>query len=302
MALFQIVTFDGGGVYGAISAALMTRLERARPGFVESVDLFSGTSTGGIIALLLAAGFSAAEVLEFYRSIGQSIFPFEVKRRIRGADGLLHSRYSNVPLKRALSSKFGSLRICDLTKKVLIPAFKLDSSDGNSRAWKTAFFSNMGSNPSTDLVVDVALRTSAAPVMFPSHQGFVDGGLTVNNPSMCALSECVAQGMTMTDIRLLSVGTGIAEDFIKGDVDWGAARWIVPLLRIMLLAGMDVQDFHCQQMLGPRQYHRVNTVAPGSVQMDDASKIPRLIDIADAADITPALQWISEFSPIAKAG
>ena len=47
MATYRILALDGGGIKGALTAALLERLEAARPGFLARVDLFAGTSTGG---------------------------------------------------------------------------------------------------------------------------------------------------------------------------------------------------------------------------------------------------------------
>ena len=47
---------DGGGIRGLITAILLERLEQARPGFLSMIDLFAGTSTGGLLALGLASG------------------------------------------------------------------------------------------------------------------------------------------------------------------------------------------------------------------------------------------------------
>ena len=52
--LFQIMTFDGGGIRGALVAALVQRLEKEFHELLSNVDLFAGTSTGSAIALTLA--------------------------------------------------------------------------------------------------------------------------------------------------------------------------------------------------------------------------------------------------------
>ena len=56
MAKYRILCLDGGGLRGLITARLLARLN-AHPqvaGWLSTVDLFAGTSTGGILALGLA--------------------------------------------------------------------------------------------------------------------------------------------------------------------------------------------------------------------------------------------------------
>lgn len=78
---FRILSIDGGGIRGIIPARLLCELEaRASRDKGEKVrlcdyfDLICGTSTGGIIAIGLALGMSANEVLELYDANAQTIF------------------------------------------------------------------------------------------------------------------------------------------------------------------------------------------------------------------------------------
>ena len=60
------MTFDGGGVRGSLMATLVKRLTQHYPQLLEQVDLFAGTSTGSVVALTLASGFSADTLVDFY--------------------------------------------------------------------------------------------------------------------------------------------------------------------------------------------------------------------------------------------
>jgi patatin-like phospholipase/acyl hydrolase len=62
MPTYRILSLDGGGLRGLITARLLQRLD-AMPGiagWLGRADLLVGTSTGGILALGLAAGAVAA--------------------------------------------------------------------------------------------------------------------------------------------------------------------------------------------------------------------------------------------------
>ena len=47
---FLILSCDGGGIRGLITAMIIQELDKQIP-FLNQIDLFAGTSTGGIIAL-----------------------------------------------------------------------------------------------------------------------------------------------------------------------------------------------------------------------------------------------------------
>ncbi len=44
-------------------------------------------------------------------------------------------------------------------------------------------------NDRKELAYKVGLYTAAAPTYFPAVDGYVDGGVYANNPSMCALAQ-----------------------------------------------------------------------------------------------------------------
>src|SRR4051812_25844276 len=72
---YRILALDGGGLRGIFTAAVLCEAEDAYGrAFLERFDLLTGTSTGGIIALGLASGRTAREMLDFYRVAGPRIF------------------------------------------------------------------------------------------------------------------------------------------------------------------------------------------------------------------------------------
>ena len=72
--MYRIISFDGGGIRGLVTLALLKRLETQIPNLIKGADLLAGTSTGGIIALGLAAGKSVDEMIALYRDNGAKIF------------------------------------------------------------------------------------------------------------------------------------------------------------------------------------------------------------------------------------
>jgi len=192
---YRILAFDGGGVRGVYTAVLLQRLSTEVPGFINSVDLLAGTSTGGIIALGLASGRTPIELVSLYRDNAAKIFDSSWLHQLADLHGVSGAEYDNTNLAQILKELFGSLRLGQLSKKVLVPSFQLDNQEpqAGKRKWKPKFFHNYPGPDSdgSELVVDVALRTSAAPVYFPTYQVYVDGGVAANDPSMAALARSI---------------------------------------------------------------------------------------------------------------
>ena len=55
---YRILSCDGGGIRGVITAKLLQALD---PSVIKNIDLFAGTSTGSIIALGLASYLPLAQ-------------------------------------------------------------------------------------------------------------------------------------------------------------------------------------------------------------------------------------------------
>jgi patatin-like phospholipase/acyl hydrolase len=70
-----ILCLDGGGMRGILTLQLLKKLEETAgiPCF-ELFDMVSGTSTGGIIAGLIASGYTAAAIEEKYSTLIEEVF------------------------------------------------------------------------------------------------------------------------------------------------------------------------------------------------------------------------------------
>jgi patatin-like phospholipase/acyl hydrolase len=309
MPNFRILSCDGGGIRGILTAVLLNRLLGAYPALLQdrpgTISLFAGTSTGGILALGLAAGLTPAQIRDLYVVNGKLIFDSSWTRDVVELGGISGAKYDNVNLKQILLDTFGAQKLNDLHSRVLISSFSLDNqeADPSLRTWHPKFFHNF-SGPDSDgeiLAVDVAMATSAAPTYFPSYGVFVDGGVIANNPSMAAIAQALdgrnqaGERATLDEIKLLSVGTGVSLQYINGnDHDWGDAQWMRPILNVMMDGSVGVADFECKQLLGDR-YHRVEPVFPAgkSFPMDDVSKIVDLMDQANAFDLADTVAWLN---------
>lgn len=303
MASYRIVALDGGGIRGLLSLVVIQRLEQACPGWLASADLLAGTSTGGIIALGLAHGVPLDELRALYEQRGAQIFNDSWIDNALDLGNTVGAQYSNRELKRELRRIFGETRLGDLSRRVLIPAFDLDNghADPALRGWSPKFFHNIA-GPDSDgdrLAWQVALYTSAAPTYFPSVDGFIDGGVVTNNPSMAALAQAQDHRSLIPppspgEIALLSLGTGTSLMRIeRKTLDWGRAQWVSPLLSIMLDGVMGVADYQCRQMLGGR-YHRLAPVFPPEqvIGLDAVDRIADLVAFAEALDLRPTIEWL----------
>lgn len=210
---FKILSIDGGGIKGIYSAALLAKFEKlSNQKITDCFDLICGTSTGGLIAILLGAGFSAKEIVDFYRDNASKIFPEHnvVISHIKQLFGV--NKHDNVSLRETLAQLLGDKQMKDSVINLCIPS--IDCDNEKPVVFKTPHDPNFTRD--TELkMLDVALATSAAPTFLPKHKlielerNMVDGGLWANNPALVGVIE--AQSIffkqdSYENFALLSVG------------------------------------------------------------------------------------------------
>ncbi|MCT4507514.1 MAG: patatin-like phospholipase family protein [Tepidibacter sp.] len=294
---YRIMTFDGGGIRGVLSANILKRLEKENKQLIKNTDLFAGTSTGAFIALGLAYGLSVKEILNLY-SMTNCKYIFSPKY-----NEFFRPKYNNKHLKEVLMRVFPKkLKLKDLKKKVLIPSFQVITKDNGS--WRPKFYTNfeaMGTD--NEYVIDVALYSSSAPIYFPSYKKHIDGGVIANNPSLASI--CVAKDIDgankkLEDMRLLSIGTGFTPENIKVDTrKWGAIEWGLgqnppyPLLSILFDGNMEADNYYSSGLLMDN-FLRVNPELSKSIALDSCKQIPYLVNVADTYDIKFANDWIKD--------
>ena len=298
---YNILSLDGGGVRGVVEVILLNRLEQAHKNFLRDADLVVGTSTGGIIALSLAAEIPLDKIKEFYTEKAKTVFKDSLWDNIRDLGTLRGANYSTDGMRTLLREYFGDMKLRDLNKKVAIPAFDLDNGlkDPRRRRWKPKIFHNFeGFDSDGDLdVADVALYTSAAPVYFPTVDGYVDGSMIANNPALVGIIQAMdrrAAGQCLPDIHALSIGTGKSRRYIEGDVlNWGLAQWALHLLPIIFEGSIDMVTFECYQLLGGN-FYRLEPVFDKKFDLDDWKAIPELVRLSEEEDISVAVEWLKE--------
>ncbi len=271
-----VLSLDGGGIRGIISATILAGLEERLDGpLADHVDLVAGSSTGGILALGLvlpdASGrpkHTAEDIVGFYREQGPKIFHRPWHHVLTSLAGLAEERYPSQPIEAVLKRFFGDHRLSEVDPatmpELLIPSYDL-------RGRTPYFFKTVRAREDPDRrdhpFWEVARATSAAPTYFepvkvevpgqPQPRVLIDGGVVVNNPAMSALAEVLSHHPpgtrgSLDDVLVVSIGTGSGhEPYTFEEVrGWGLASWAKPLLESMFDGVSDATDYHLEHLLG----------------------------------------------------
>ena len=300
---FKILSLDGGGIRGVISARILMEVEKQirekkNQSLAEYFDLIAGTSTGSILAAGIALGYKASELLDIYRQEGERIFrrrsfpstklsqllPENTKKNLPKTQPyeLADSKYSNEGLIETLKGqeKFknpdGSyIKLKEVGQKnstgdkpkpiLLIPAYDVKyrnttyfcNDDPKSGRWYNDMF-----------VWEICVSSASAPTFFPIYKlewtderathserwelPHVDGGVTANNPSLCAIDKALSLDISLNDISLLSIGTGETGEPLKfkADGNLGLIEWATKISSVFMDGQVQLQSQICQQLMG----------------------------------------------------
>jgi len=249
-----LFTANGGGMLGLAAAVVLAELER-RTG-QKARDLahaWAGTSTGGLLAVSLAHGVPARDLVEFYQVDGPRIFQASLLRR--GLSYLSGATYSPDALEQSLRNILGDATLCGVQPyNLLAPAYCL------RRAGMVFFKSWRAAEPGRDYYLrDVCRATSAAPTYFAparirSLDGLatpccVDGGLGCNNPSAALLASARRKWPDARRFVIVNLSTGYGSGGYPCDAaqHWGAVRWAVPVVDTLLDAQAEVTTYTLEQ-------------------------------------------------------
>ena len=255
-----ILCLDGGGMRGILSIQLLKKLEEITglPAF-ELFDMVAGTSTGAIIAALVARGNTAAVIEHRYDSMVKEVF----------SPLFMGNRFFNPPkfTKKAFR-RFAAEIFRDMTLKdaafthntdLLITAKDMAAGE---ETFFTAFrlAEDQFSGTYSNVLLRAALEASmSAPTYFAPLERFVDGGTTTyNNPSSAAIIEALNYSgnpdYQYGKITVISLGTGISPQFIQpGEIKNPKGPDIVFWLNwLMTEMGQDASDMQTDLLRSPR--------------------------------------------------
>lgn len=286
-----ILSLSGGGYRGLFTAhvleQLFNRFGAGAPS--DRVDMFAGTSIGGIIATALARGCTPARAKKLLLERGQRIFPTTRFRTVKRTLG--KALYDPANLRAAINEAIPDAEHVKLSA-VKVPLLMPTVDWGSSKLHLLASGGMAESDALGLTLMDAMLATSAAPTYLPPHRAanhvFVDGGLVANAPDVLARQCARKLWGADADIRMISIGTASPQEGRDPMSMPGRGITLVqPLLEVVMTA-QEIQAVRSAQAdLGPENYVRLNFTIPAAQQHRVG------LDLANAAS-TQLLQSLGD--------
>jgi calcium-independent phospholipase A2 len=174
-----VLFLDGGGIRGLIQLEILIEMEcRLKRKITDLFDWIVGTSTGGIIALALTyTDMTLKDIQKLYLRMSPLVF-----------GSFLKAVQNSANIESILKDTFKNIKMSQVsTPKIMIAAVNI-----SKVPIQVEFFNNFNEDKIHLIDVPVwmvARATAAAPQVFTSFQGYVDGGVKANNPCEFAISE-----------------------------------------------------------------------------------------------------------------
>lgn len=209
--LLRVLSLDGGGAKGFYTLGVLKEIEAMiNCPLCEKFELVFGTSTGSIIAALIALGYSVDSILDLYRQHVPTIM------REKSAEGRTKA------LKKLAKEVFGDSKFEQvktgigvvsarwLTERPMIFKGSVSQAHGRTASFVPGFGVPIANAVQASCSAYPFFERTIVTTSLGEKIELVDGGYCANNPTLYAIADAVqALKHNREDIRLVSVGVGV---------------------------------------------------------------------------------------------
>ena len=234
---FRVLSLDGGGSWALIEVRTLINLFGANVTghqVLQSFDLVCANSGGSLVLAGLVEDLALSDIANYFldedkrRSIFSptKLIGDDILQAVLGI-GPKYSAIAKLPAIERLLPKTGDAPLAGCTEKVigpggspvhlLIVGFDYDRNRAAFFRSAPASAPDWGDGQPTDISLAGAVHASTnapvnyfdAPAILPgADDRYWDGGITgCNNPAMVGVVEAVVLGQSLSDLRVLSLGT-----------------------------------------------------------------------------------------------
>lgn len=207
----RILSLDGGGAKGFYTLGVLKEIEAmvGRP-LYQCFDLVFGTSTGAIIATLIALGYEIDQIHEIYKkhvpsvmacitrdgrtealaSLAKTVYGDKTFSDVKTGIGVVAAKWMS---ERPMIFK-GSVQQAHGSKGTFVPGFGVSIADAVQGSCSAFPF----------------FRRKVVVTAAGDKIDLIDGGYCANNPTLYAIADAVvALKKSRGDLRVVSIGVGV---------------------------------------------------------------------------------------------
>jgi patatin-like phospholipase/acyl hydrolase len=260
---YRILCLDGGGAKGFYTLGVLREIEGMLGcALHERFDLIYGTSTGSIIAALLALGKSVSEIHALYESHVPTVMRNRTRWGKSTALGKLADTVFGKEKFEAALTGIGVVATNWLLERPMIFKNQASRAHGSKGTFVPGFGCTISDAVQASCSAYPLFERKTVQTSVLGAVELVDGGYCANNPTLYAIADAVmALERYPTNLRVLSIGVGVYpkpnQTFlrkIKGD-------WIPKYT-----ANIDVELLQKTMEINTQSMEQLRSVLYGAIQ------------------------------------
>jgi len=258
-APLRVLALDGGGAKGFYTLGVLKEIE-AMVGcrLHQKFDLVFGTSTGAIIASLIALGYGVDSILELYRKhVPAVMLEKTAPARSQALKKLATEVFADATFKDVKTGT-GIVTAKWLTERPMIFKGSAEQAHGRLGTFVPGFGVSIADAVKASCSAYPFFERTVVKTSMGEDIELVDGGYCANNPTLYAIADAVqALRRERKDIRLVSVGVGTYPEPKPGLLMWLTKKYLVSVQLLQKTLEINTQSMdQLRQIL----FHDVPTI------------------------------------------
>ncbi|CAJ0797156.1 patatin-like phospholipase family protein [Ralstonia holmesii] len=258
-APLRVLALDGGGAKGFYTLGVLKEIE-AMVGcrLHQKFDLVFGTSTGAIIASLIALGYGVDSILELYRKHVPAVMSEKTApARSQALKKLATEVFADATFKDVKTGT-GIVTAKWLSERPMIFKGSAEQAHGRLGTFVPGFGVSIADAVKASCSAYPFFERTVVKTSMGEDIELVDGGYCANNPTLYAIADAVqALRRERKDIRLVSVGVGTYPEPKPGLLMWLAKKYLVSVQLLQKTLEINTQSMdQLRQIL----FHDVPTI------------------------------------------
>lgn len=225
----RILSLDGGGAKGFYSLGVLREIEGlVGCNLCEKFDLIFGTSTGAIIAALLALGYSVEEIHQLYKAYVPTIMQRKSPSQKSAALEHLAREVFGDEKFDAVKTGIGIVATKWEIERPMIFKGSVAQAHGRVGTFRPGFGVTIADAVQASCSAYPFFKRKAVTTAMGDCVELIDGGYCANNPTLYAIADAlIALRVPRQDIRVVSVGVGVYPEPKPGIKMWLAKKYLV---------------------------------------------------------------------------
>jgi predicted patatin/cPLA2 family phospholipase len=209
---YRILSLDGGGAKGFYTLGVLREVEAMLGGgpLCNQFNLIFGTSTGAILAALLALGRSVEQIHELYKEHVPTVMRNRTAADRSAALRNLAGSIFKGDKFDAVKTGVGIVTTRWVQETPMI--FKADPAQAHGRkdTFVPGFGCTIGDAVEASCSAYPFFQRKTVTTAAGDNVELIDGGYCANNPTLYAIADALkALGLAPGDLRVLSLGVGV---------------------------------------------------------------------------------------------